>query len=126
MQNESSNRVQIRVAKLADAVEIIHVHYAAVHGIASAFYPSDILDVWSRKPDEARYQWMRQMIAAGDEIVLVAEALSGILGFGFLIPKLVKYARSTFIRRQVAGELANESYRHSKRKPWLGAFHAFS
>jgi len=82
------NRVQIRTARPEDAETIIHLHYAAVHETAIAFYPTEIIEAWSRKPDEARFQWMRQMIASGEEVVLVAEAPSGILGFGVLIPKL--------------------------------------
>jgi len=81
------SRVQVRAATPADAEAIIHVHYAAVHKLASAFYPPEIIEAWSRKPDEARYQWMRQMITKGDEIVVVAEAESGVVGFGLMIPK---------------------------------------
>jgi N-acetylglutamate synthase-like GNAT family acetyltransferase len=84
----TTNQVQIRVAKPADAEAIIHVHHAAVHETASPFYPSEILDGWSPKPGEMRYQWMRQMITKGDEVVIVAEARSEIVGFGLIIPKL--------------------------------------
>jgi putative acetyltransferase len=88
MQNEFVSRVEVRAAKPADAEAIIHVHYAAVHETASAFYPPDIIEAWSRKPDEARYQWMRELITKGEEIVIVAETGSGILGFGIMMPKL--------------------------------------
>jgi putative acetyltransferase len=88
MQHEFVSQIRVRAAKPTDAEAIIHVHYAAVHETASAYYPPKILEAWSRKPDEARYQWMRQMIAQGDEIVIVAEIQSEILGFGLLIPKL--------------------------------------
>lgn len=47
MQDEFIKRVLIRAAKPADAEAIIHVHYAAVHQIASAFYPSEIINDWS-------------------------------------------------------------------------------
>src|ERR1700733_15550258 len=88
MQQESINQVLVRAAKPADAEGIIHVHYAAVHETAVTFYPPEIIEDWSRKPDESRYQWMRQTIAQGDEIVVVAENESRIEGFGLLIPKL--------------------------------------
>jgi ribosomal protein S18 acetylase RimI-like enzyme len=87
MPHDFISPVQVRAAKPADAEAIIQVHYAAVHETASAFYPPEILEAWSGKPDEARYQWMRQMITKGDEIVIVAESGSGILGFGLMIPK---------------------------------------
>ena len=35
---------------------MIHVHYAAVHETAAAFYQFEILEAWSRTPDDARYQ----------------------------------------------------------------------
>jgi putative acetyltransferase len=81
-------RLQIRAAKPSDAEAIIHVHYAAVHETASAFYSSEILEAWSAKPDETRYQWMRNLISNTDVIVVVGEVESGIVGFGLLIPKM--------------------------------------
>jgi putative acetyltransferase len=87
MQNESVNRLQTRAANPSDAEAIIHVHYAAVHETASRFYPSEILEAWSAKPGETRYQWMRNLIMNGDEIAIVGEDETGILGFGLLIPK---------------------------------------
>lgn len=80
--------VQIRAANPADAEAIIHVHYAAVHQIASGFYPSEILEAWSGKPGERRYQWMRNLISKGEETVVVGEAVSGVLGFGIFFPEL--------------------------------------
>lgn len=80
-------QLQIRDAIPSDAEAIIHVHYAAVHETASKFYPVEILEAWSAKPGETRYQWMRNLIANGEEIVIVGEVNSEILGFGLLIPK---------------------------------------
>jgi putative acetyltransferase len=88
MQSESVTKLQIRAAKPSDAEAIIHVHYAAVHETASGFYSSEILEAWSAKPGETRYQWMRNLITNGEEIVVVGEGESGILGFGLLIPKM--------------------------------------
>lgn len=87
MQQESINQVLVRAAKPADAEGIIHVHYAAVHETAVTFYPPEIIEDWSRKPDESRYQWMRQTITDGKEVVIVAEGKSEILGFGLIIPE---------------------------------------
>jgi GNAT superfamily N-acetyltransferase len=81
------NQILVRTANPADAEAIIQVHYAAVHETASAFYPAEIIEDWSRTPDEARYQWMCQLITKGDDIVIVAEGQPGVLGFGFIIPK---------------------------------------
>jgi N-acetylglutamate synthase-like GNAT family acetyltransferase len=87
MRNDVTNRVLIRAANSVDAEAIINTHYAAIHQTASVFYPSEVLEAWSRKPDEARYQWMRQIILQGDEIVVVAEDEIGVIGFGIVSPK---------------------------------------
>jgi putative acetyltransferase len=109
MSNESVNRLQIRPAKSSDAEAIIHVHYAAVHEIASSFYPSEILEAWSAKPGETRYQWMRNLITNGEEIVVVAEDESGIQGFGFFIPKMEElralYVHPAIGHRGVGGQI---------------------
>jgi putative acetyltransferase len=115
MKNESSHNAKpilIRAAKPADAEAIIHVHNAAVHKITSAFYPPEIIEDWSRKPDEARYQWMRQLITQDEEIIIVAEDKSGILGFGTIIPKLHElralYVHPTVGRRGIGGKILQE------------------
>jgi len=115
MKNESSHnakQILIRAAKPADAEAIIHVHYAAVHEIASAFYPPEIIEDWSRKPDEARYLWMRHLITQGEEIIIVAEDKSEILGFGIIIPKLREmralYVHPTAGRRGIGQKILQE------------------
>jgi N-acetylglutamate synthase-like GNAT family acetyltransferase len=112
MQNEFINQISIRAAKPTDAEAIVRVHYAAVHEIAFAFYPSEIIEDWSRTPDEARYQWMRQTITRGDEVVIVAEDKSGILGFGSIIPKLRElralYIHPTAGRRGIGQQILQE------------------
>jgi putative acetyltransferase len=82
------NQVQIRAANPSDAEAIIHVHYEAVHQTAYAFYPYEILEAWSARPGEARYCWMRNVIVNTDNIVVVGQAESTILGFGILVPRL--------------------------------------
>ena len=64
------------------------MHYEAVHQTAFEFYPYEILEVWSARPGEARYIWMRNVIANGDNVVVVGEVDSCILGFGIFVPRL--------------------------------------
>jgi putative acetyltransferase len=78
----------IRPAVVADAEAIIDLHFAAVHRTASTVYPPAVLDSWSRRPDEGRYQRMREIITGGDELVLVADRASGIVVFGSIVPRL--------------------------------------
>ncbi len=83
----AGGRVLIRGARPVDAQAIIQVHFAAVHETASSFYPSAILAVWSREPDETRYQRIRETILGGEVVVIVAEDQDGIAGFGCIVPK---------------------------------------
>jgi putative acetyltransferase len=80
--------VEIRPATAADAVAIIDLHFAAVHETAAAFYPHEVLDSWSRLPDEARYQQIRDAIAKGEELFVVAQDASEVVGFGSIMPSL--------------------------------------
>lgn len=87
MEDERSGAT-IRPAELADAQAIIDLHFAAVHRTAAAFYPLAVLDSWSRCPDEARYQRMREVISGGEERVLVAETVAGVVAFASIVPRL--------------------------------------
>jgi putative acetyltransferase len=78
--------VEIRPATAADAVAIINLHFAAVHETAAACYPREVLDRWSARPDERRYQRIRDAIAKGDELFLVGQDASGVVGFGSILP----------------------------------------
>jgi len=80
--------VDIRPAVVADATAIIDVHFAAVHQTAASFYPRAVLDSWSREPDEGRYEQIRRATANGEELLVVAEDASGIVGFGSIMPTL--------------------------------------
>jgi putative acetyltransferase len=80
--------MEIRPAAAADAVTIIDLHFAAVHETAAAFYPAEVLEAWSKRPDEARYQRMRDAIAKGEEVFVVAEDASGVVAFGSILPSL--------------------------------------
>ena len=92
--------VQVRSASQADAEAIIRAHFAAVHEIASGFYPSEVLDGWSGNPDETRYQQIREAIAKGHELFLVAEGTSGVVGFGSIVPALQEL-RAVYVHPQV-------------------------
>ena len=81
------NQLQIRTANPSDAEAIIHVHYAAVHQTAFEFYPCEILEAWSARPNEGRYQWMRNVIANHDNIIVVGEIEASVLGFGIFVPR---------------------------------------
>jgi putative acetyltransferase len=78
--------VEIRPATPADAEAIINLHFAAVHQTAAAFYTNEVLDTWSTPPDERRYQRIRNAIAKGDELFVVAEDASEVIGFGSILP----------------------------------------
>ena len=80
--------MDVRTATTADAEAIINVHFAAVHETAAASYPGNVLDTWSRPPDEARYQRIRDAVVNGEELFLVAEDDSGVVGFGSIMPSL--------------------------------------
>ncbi len=92
--------VEIRPATAADAIAIIDLHFAAVHETAAAFYPIEILDMWSRLPDEARYQRIRNAIAKGEELFLVAQDASGVVGFGSIVPS-VQELRAVYVDPKV-------------------------
>jgi putative acetyltransferase len=86
--HEENPVVDIRPATVADAVAIIDLHFAAVHQTAAGFYAKAVLDSWSRPPDEARYEHMRRAVAKGEEVFIVAEDASGMIGFGSIVPTL--------------------------------------
>jgi putative acetyltransferase len=97
-----SKQATVRPAVAADAETIIHVHFAAVHRTASTFYSPEVLDSWSRRPDEARYQQMREIIIGGDELVLVAEVASRVVAFGSIVPRL-RELRAVYVHPDAGG-----------------------
>jgi GNAT superfamily N-acetyltransferase len=101
MEDEQS-RTTIRPARVADAQAIIDLHFAAVHRIAATFYPPAVLDSWSSRPDEARDQRMREVIAGGDELVLVAETASGVVAFASVEPRL-RVLRAVYVHPDAGG-----------------------
>lgn len=97
--------VQVRPAVDTDAESIVHAHFAAVHQTASDFYPREVLESWSRHADETRYQQIRQAIAKRNELFLVAEDVSGVVGFGSIVPALHELRAHTCTRGWPAEEL---------------------
>jgi putative acetyltransferase len=106
---EKTLTVEIRPATAADAEAIIDLHFAAVHQTAAAFYPPEVLDSWSRQPDERRYQHIRQAVAKGDELFIVAQNASGVVGFGSIVPSLQElhavYVHPTVGRRGIGSRI---------------------
>jgi putative acetyltransferase len=103
------NTLQIRPATIADAEDMVRTHFAAVHGIASDFYPPEVLEHCSRQPDETSYHQVRQSIMNDDELCLVAEDDAGVVGFGSIVPALQElrslYVHPCFGRRGVGAML---------------------
>jgi putative acetyltransferase len=94
--------IKIRRATVSDAIAIAELHHAAVHQCGISFYPVEILDLWSPKPDERRIQRMRDSVVSPDEIVIVAE-IDGVLGgFGTIVPAQEEL-RALYVRPDVAG-----------------------
>lgn len=85
---ENNLDVNIRPAIVADAIAIIDLHFAAVHQTASRFYPPEVLNSWSTQPDETRYDHIRRALEKGEELFVVAEDASEVIGFGSIVPLL--------------------------------------
>jgi putative acetyltransferase len=80
--------MNIRPAVVADAIAIIDVHFAAVQQTARSFYPQEVVDGWSTQPNQTRYEQIRRAIEKGEELFVVAEDASGVIGFGSIVPAL--------------------------------------
>jgi putative acetyltransferase len=96
VKQEDNLVVNIRPADVADAIAIIDLHFAAVHQTAANFYAPEVLDGWSRQPDETRYEQIRQAVIKGEELFVVAEDASGVIGFGSIVPTL-KELRAVYV-----------------------------
>jgi putative acetyltransferase len=92
----------VRAARPADAEAIVHIHYAAVQAIPLELYSVEVKEAWSRCPDEARFEWMRKVITQAEELVVVADEGSGILGFGVADPRLCEL-RALYVHPMLAG-----------------------
>ncbi len=93
---EDNLDVNIRPAIVADAIAIIDLHFTAVHQSASSFYPAEVLNTWSTQPDETRYDHIRRALEKGEELFVVAEDASGVIGFGSIVP-LLQELRAVYV-----------------------------
>ena len=93
---EDNLDVNIRPAIVADAIAIIDLHFSSVHQSASSFYPPEVLNSWSTQPDETRYDHIRRALEKGEELFVVAEDASGVIGFGSIVP-LLQELRAVYV-----------------------------
>ncbi len=79
--------VHLRPGTVADANDLVRVHFVAIHGTASKAYPADVLFCWVVAPDdEQRCAVTRETIERGDELFVVAEVDGVVCGFGSIVP----------------------------------------
>jgi putative acetyltransferase len=83
-----SSRVNIflRPGVPSDAETLIRLHHMAVHQMASAYYPREVLDVWSPHPKENRQERLRSELKDDRITTVVAEVNAQIAGFGMVVP----------------------------------------
>jgi len=109
MRQEGGSDIELRPALARDAEAIIQVHFAAVHETAAAHYPVEVLRSWSPPPGHARYQQVRDAISKADELLIVAEEKSEVVGFGSIVPRLSElravYVHSKAGRRGVGSKI---------------------
>lgn len=67
---------------------MVEVHFAAVHSTAAGSYPAEILDHWSPRPNQSRRRRMLDALVGGQELFVVAESASRVIGFGVVVPAL--------------------------------------
>lgn len=75
--------IRIEPAKPEDAAAILEIHAAAVHQTAAPYYPTEVIQSWSRLPMTIeRIERFQRNIASSDEWWFVAKQSEQILGFG--------------------------------------------
>ena len=77
-----NHHLHIRRALMDDAADILAAHHSAVHTTAGRHYPPAITAQWSRTVDAERINQMREVIAAGRELIHVAVIAGRVRGFG--------------------------------------------
>jgi GNAT superfamily N-acetyltransferase len=80
------NHWNIRGAVTGDAEAIVRTHHDAVWKTAGNHYSPDILEAWAAKLSDSSYEQVRREILDKQLVVVVAERLSRIAGFGMLVP----------------------------------------
>lgn len=85
------------------------VHYAAVRQTGAAVYPPEVLDAWSRRPDdEIRIEGMKKWIESPESCFVVAKIGDRIVGFGqFVLDGELRavYVHPAFGRQGIGGRL---------------------
>lgn len=76
----------VRPAVTADAEAIVRTHYEAVWHTARNNYSPDVLEAWAVKLSDSSYKQVHREILDVDLVVLVAESLSRVVGFGMIVP----------------------------------------
>jgi len=80
------NDLHVRIAVTADAEAIVRTHHEAVWNTARNHYSPDVLEAWAVKLADSSYEQVRREILDVELVVLVAESLSRVAGFGMIVP----------------------------------------
>lgn len=80
--SDEKSLFRIRPAELADAEAMVRVHFDAVRRTAAGFYPTEVIEGWSREPGERRFANIRSVIAEGNKRLIVAVQGGAIVAFG--------------------------------------------
>lgn len=98
-------QITIQPARSEDAVNILNVHYAAVHETAAPFYSKEVIQQWSPPLNNSRIERMQQVIENPDEWLVVAQKEERVIGFGSIVPNYNElralYVHPTFARQGV-------------------------
>lgn len=78
--------LDIRPARLADALDIAALHHVAVHRLAAGFYEADVLGRWSPPVTVARAERVYREAQEAGGLTLIAESEGEIAGFGTVRP----------------------------------------
>jgi len=113
------NTVSIRDAVRDEWPAVLAIHRRAIHEIASADYPAEVLDAWGSpiiRPDLAKFD---AKIERG-QVVLVAEVDGVLAGFGELIPEknelLAVYVNPDDSHQGVGTAILHELERLARKK----------
>jgi len=117
--------ISVRPARKGDGAAILTVHFRAIHEIACADYPLEILDAWHAPMSETELvlkgeNFDRKVENGEKEIVLVAEIGGSIAGFGEMVPAkcelLAIYVNPDFQRRGVGRMILGELERIARQR----------
>ena len=111
--------ISVRSARRNEWAAILAIHHRAIHEIASADYPAEVLAVWGplvTQPDLSQFD---AKIERG-QVVIVAEVNGVLVGFGELVPDnnelLALYVNPDYLRQGVGTAILNELERIARRR----------